>query len=102
MGSTELGEAVKIMGAQRRGQCLMNLKSEFNRCKPPRLCVGDARVMLEEDKEEEIIKRMEKNIGEIKMNRKNEKTEVKRCKKKTRGEEWNRRRNRLKLNTEKT
>ena len=29
----QVGEAVKIIHAQRKGQCIMNSKSEFNRCK---------------------------------------------------------------------
>ena len=56
----QVGEAVKILNAQKKGQNLLNSKSEFNRCKLPRLYVGDAKDMIEEEKGEEIV---EKKVG---------------------------------------
>ena len=46
----QVGEAVKILDAQRKGKNLLNSKSEFNRCKLPRLYVGDKKEMLEKER----------------------------------------------------
>ena len=58
----QVGEAVAILDATRKGYQLMNSKSEFNRCSLPRIYVGDKKKIIEEDKEEELE---EKRVKEI-------------------------------------
>ena len=49
----QVGEATSILMDQRKGICLLNSKSEFNRCSLPRLTSGNHRDLLKELREDE-------------------------------------------------
>ena len=67
----QIGEAVSIHIEKKKGNILMNGKSEYNRCKIPRISMDTESEALKKLKEEEVIEKERK--ARIKLLRKRKK-----------------------------